>query len=117
MGTRTEVRCPDPTCNPYLAFAMMLNSGLDGIRNDLPVPPPTNVDIFEMTAAEKVAAGIPSLPANLWEAVQELKGNPIAREALGEHILEKYVEGKEREWDQFRIAVTSWEHDTYLRRY
>ncbi len=117
MGTRTEVRCPDPTCNPYLAFALMLNSGLDGIKNDLPVPPPTNVDIFEMTAEEKVAAGIPSLPANLYEAVQELKANPIAREALGEHILEKYVEGKEQEWDKFRMAVTNWEHEQYLSRY
>ncbi len=117
MGTRTEVRCPDPTCNPYLAFAMMLCSGLDGITSDLPVPPPTNVDIFEMTAAEKVAAGIPSLPANLYEAVQELKANPIAKAALGKHILEKYVEGKEQEWDRFRIAVTNWEHDNYLSRY
>lgn len=117
MGTRTEVRCPDPTCNPYLAFALMLNSGFDGIKSDLPVPAPTNVDIFEMTAEEKVAAGIPSLPANLYEAVQELKANPIARGALGEHILEKYIEGKEQEWDKFRIAVTNWEHENYLSRY
>ena len=117
MGTRTEVRCPDPTCNPYLAFALMLNSGLDGIKSDLPVPAPTNVDIFEMTAEEKVAAGIPSLPANLYEAVQELRANPIARGALGEHILEKYIEGKEQEWDKFRIAVTNWEHENYLSRY
>lgn len=117
MGTRTEVRCPDPTCNPYLAFAMMLNSGLDGIKNDLPVPDPVNVDIFEMTAEEKVEAGIASLPANLHEAIHELRANPIAKEALGPHILEKYIEGKEKEWDSFRTAVTDWELDNYLSRY
>ncbi len=117
MGTRTEVRCPDPTCNPYLAFAMMLNSGLDGIKNNLPVPPSVNVDIFEMTAAEKVEAGIASLPANLMEAIQVLKDNPIAKESLGEHILGKYVEGKEKEWDAFRTAVTDWELDNYLSKY
>jgi glutamine synthetase len=117
MGTRTEVRCPDPTCNPYLAFAMMLGAGLDGIKNDLPVPDAVNADIFEMTAAEKKEAGIASLPANLYEAVQELKASPIALEALGPHILAKYIEGKEQEWDSFRIAITDWEHNTYLSRY
>lgn len=117
MGTRTEVRCPDPTCNPYLAFAMMLNSGLDGIKNNLPVPDSVNVDIFEMTPDEKEEAGIASLPANLYEAIQKLKGNPIAVESLGPHILEKYIEGKEKEWDAFRIAVTDWELDRYLSRY
>jgi len=117
MGTRTEVRCPDPTCNPYLAFAMMLNSGLDGIKNNLPVPDSVNVDIFEMTPDEKEEAGIASLPANLYEAIQKLKGNPIAMESLGPHILEKYIEGKEKEWDAFRIAVTDWELDRYLSRY
>ena len=117
MGTRTEVRCPDPACNPYLAFAMMLGAGLDGIKNDLPVPDAVNADIFEMTAAEKKEAGIASLPANLYEAVQELKASPIALDALGPHILEKYIEGKEQEWDSFRIAITDWEHNTYLSRY
>ena len=117
MGTRTEVRCPDPACNPYLAFAMMLGAGLDGIKNDLPVPDAVNADIFEMTAAEKKEAGIASLPANLYEAVQELKASPIALDALGPHILEKYIEGKEQEWDSFRIAITDWEHKTYLSRY
>ena len=117
LGTRTEVRCPDPACNPYLAFAMMLNAGLDGIKNDLPVPDAVNADIFEMTAAEKKEAGIASLPANLYEAVQELKASPIALDALGPHILAKYIEGKEKEWDSFRIAITDWEHNTYLSRY
>jgi hypothetical protein len=96
---------------------MMLCSGLDGIKNNLPTPPATNVDIFEMSAAEKVEAGIASLPANLHEALQELKVNPIARQALGDHILEKYLEGKQKEWDAFRTAVTDWEVENYLSKY
>ena len=117
MGTRTEVRCPDPTCNPYLAFALMLNSGLDGVKNNLPVPDSVDVDIFEMTPAEKEEAGIASLPANLLEAIEVLRANPIAEEALGSHIFEKYIEGKEKEWDSFRTAVTDWELDNYLSNY
>ena len=117
MGTRTEVRCPDPTCNPYLAFAMMLSSGLDGVKNNLQAPDSVDQDIFAMTPAEKDAAGIDSLPANLKDAIDALKVNPIAREALGEHILEKYVEGKEKEWDDYRTAVTDWELNNYLSNY
>jgi len=117
LGTRTEVRCPDPTCNPYLALAMMLNAGLEGVKNKLQAPPPVNQDIFAMTAGEKVAAGIPSLPANLKEAVDELKANPLARQTLGEHIFGKYIEAKEKEWDEYRVAVTDWEKDNYLSIY
>ncbi len=117
VGTRTEVRCPDPTCNPYLAFAMMLNSGLDGVRNNLQAPDSVDQDIFKMTPAEKEAAGIQSLPANLKEAIDAMKANPIAREALGDHIFEKYIEGKEKEWDDYRTAVTDWELDNYLSNY
>ncbi|MCI5149588.1 MAG: type I glutamate--ammonia ligase [Candidatus Electrothrix sp. MAN1_4] len=117
MGTRTEVRCPDPTCNPYLAFAMMLSSGLDGVKNNLEAPSSVDQDIFSMTPAEKEAAGIDSLPANLKEAIDALKENPIAQEALGEHILENYLENKEKEWDDYRTAVTDWELDNYLNTY
>lgn len=117
MGTRTEVRCPDPACNPYLAFAMMLQSGLDGIKNNLEVPAAVNKDIFKMSPAEKEEAGICSLPANLKEAVDALKANPIAQEALGEHIFTRYVANKEKEWDSYRTAVTDWELKTYLNNY
>jgi len=117
MGTRTEVRCPDPSCNPYLAFAMMLTSGLDGVKNNLAAPDSVDLDIFEMTPAEKEAAGIDSLPANLQEAVEAFKANPLSKEALGEHIFEKYVEGKEAEWDSYRTAVTDWELQNYLDNY
>ncbi|HBI16201.1 MAG TPA: type I glutamate--ammonia ligase [Desulfobulbaceae bacterium] len=117
MGTRTEVRCPDPACNPYLAMAMMLTSGLDGVKNMLQAPPSVDVDIFKMTPAEKEAAGIASLPANLREAIDIFKENPLAREALGDHIFEKYIVGKEKEWDAYRTAVTDWELNNYMKNY
>lgn len=117
MSTRTEVRCPDPACNPYLAFAAMLSAGLDGVVNNLEAPAAVNEDIFEMTQAEKDKAGIASLPANLYMALQELKGNPIMKDALGPHIFEKYIAGKEKEWDAFRTAVTDWELDAYLSNF
>jgi glutamine synthetase len=117
MGTRTEVRCPDPTCNPYLAMAMMLASGLDGVKNKLQAPPSVDVDIFKMTQTEKDAAGIDSLPANLREAIDIFKANPLARAALGDHIFEKYVAGKEKEWDAYRTAVTDWELNNYMKNY
>jgi glutamine synthetase len=117
LSTRVEVRCPDPACNPYLAFAMMLNCGLDGIRNRFSPPPSTDVNIFAMTPAEKKRAKIANMPASLREALDEFKKSPIAKETMGEHIFNKYLEGKDFEWDRFRIAVTSWEIDNYLTVY
>ena len=117
VGTRTEVRCPDPACNPYLAFAMMLTSGLDGVKNKLAAPAAVNADIFEMTRAEKETAGIAILPGNLKEAIDLLKENPLAKEALGEHILTKYLQGKQKEWDNYRTAVTDWEINAYMKNY
>lgn len=114
MSTRTELRNPDPACNPYLAFAAMLYAGLDGIERDLTPPPQTTADLYEMNAEERRAAGIESLPANLHEALERLKADPVIREALGPHIYAKFVEGKEREWDDFRTAVTDWELGRYL---
>jgi glutamine synthetase len=117
VGTRVEVRCPDPTCNPYLAFAMMLNSGLDGVANKMTPPSSVDINIFAMTPAEKDAAGIASMPASLQEAMEELKNNPIAKETMGEHIFEKYCTTKEAEWDSYRISVTDWELNSYLDVY
>ncbi|MBW2473978.1 MAG: type I glutamate--ammonia ligase [Deltaproteobacteria bacterium] len=117
LSTRTEVRCPDPACNPYLALAMMLSSGLDGVKNKLDAPASVNVDIFEMNLAEKEAAGIDSLPGTLEEAILALKESQIAKEALGEHIFEKYIEGKTQEWDSYRTWVTDWEIKRYIKNY
>ena len=117
LSTRTEIRCPDPTCNPYLAFAMMLNSGLAGVKNNLTPPPEVKKDIFKMSAAEMEEANIAVMPGSLKEAIEELKANPIARATLGDHIYEKYITAKEKEWDSFRITVTDWEIDEYLSVY
>ena len=117
ISTRTEIRCPDPTCNPYLAFAMMLNSGLDGVKNNLVPPPEFKKDIFKMSAAEMDEANIAVMPGSLKEAIEELKANPIARSTLGNHIYEKYIAAKEKEWDSYRITVTDWEVREYLSVY
>ena len=117
LGTRTEIRSPDPACNPYLALAMMLDSGLDGVKNKLAAPPSVDVDIFHMSLAEKEAAGINSLPGSLEEALVALQESPISKEALGEHIFEKYLEGKTLEWNSYRTAVTDWEVKNYMKKY
>jgi len=117
MSTRTEIRCPDPTCNPYLAFAMMLNSGLDGVKNKLAPPPSVDKDIFEMNSDQMAAENISVLPANLKEAIDEFGANPISKETLGPHIFGKYIEAKNKEWNSFRTSVSQWELDEYLAIY
>ncbi|WP_136807932.1 type I glutamate--ammonia ligase [Desulfosediminicola flagellatus] len=117
ISTRTELRCPDPACNPYLALAMMIVSGLDGVKNDLTPPAEVKKDIFEMSAAEMEAEGISVMPGSLKEAIEELKVNPVGEEALGPHIFQKYIEAKETEWDSYRTAVTDWELEEYLTIY
>ncbi len=117
LGTRTEIRCPDPTCNPYMALAMMLASGLDGVKNKMTPPDSVDADLFQMTAEEMDEAGVKVMPGSLKEAIEELKVNPIAKEALGEHIFEKFIEYKEKEWDRYRTAVTDWELNEYLDLY
>ncbi len=117
ISTRTELRNPDPSCNPYLALAMQLNAGLDGVRNDITPPEEVKKDIYEMSPADLRAEGIEVLPASLLEAIEELKVSPIAKDTLGPHIFEKYIESKEAEWDSFRTHVSEWELDAYLTIY
>ena len=117
VSTRTEIRSPDPTCNPYLALAMMLNSGLDGVKNNLTPPDAVNKDIFKMTAAQMEDVDIKILPGSLEEAIQAFAANPLSKETLGEHIFSKYIEAKEKEWDSYRTAVTDWELKEYLNIY
>ncbi len=117
LSTRTELRSPDPSCNPYLALAMMLNAGLDGVKNKIMPPDEVKKDIFEMTPVEMEEQGITILPTSLAEALKELEASPIARETLGPHIYQKYLEAKKTEWDNYRIAVTDWELDSYLATY
>ena len=116
-GTRLEMRNPDPTANPYLAIAVMLKAGLDGIKNEIEPPSEVVENIYEMTAERKAELGIESLPANINQAVQELLKDETIQDALGEHVLEHFVTAKEIEWDTYRTQVHDWELDQYLSVY
>ncbi|MBN2853626.1 MAG: type I glutamate--ammonia ligase [Clostridia bacterium] len=116
-STRIELRNPDPSCNPYLALAGILNAGLDGISKKTEPPKAVNLNIYEMTEAERKKHKIYSLPADLNEAIKEMQKSPLAKETLGKHVFEKYVDAKLDEWDQFRTKVTKWELDEYLTKY
>ncbi|MHB8170587.1 MAG: type I glutamate--ammonia ligase [Thermincolia bacterium] len=117
LSTRVEMRNPDPATNPYLALAVMLAAGIDGIKNKIQPPAPTERNIYNMNAAEREEAGIASLPASLYEAIEELGKDPVVKAALGEHIFNKYTEAKLAEWDDYRTKVHQWEIDSYLSRY
>jgi glutamine synthetase len=117
LSTRIEARNPDPAANPYLALAVMLKAGLDGIKNKLELPPAVDRNIYVMTEEERIEAGIPSLPADLKEAIDEMVSNEVICEALGEHALTHFVELKEIEWDMYRTQVHQWERDQYLTLY
>ncbi|MBX6353475.1 MAG: type I glutamate--ammonia ligase [Thermoflavifilum sp.] len=117
MSTRIEVRSPDPSVNPYLAIAVMLAAGLDGIAKKLQLPPPVNRNIYVMSDAEKRAAGIESLPENLDRALDALVEDEVIREALGEHVFTHFVEAKRIEWNIYRTQVTEWEREQYLSLY
>ncbi|MDW5551311.1 type I glutamate--ammonia ligase [Methanosarcina sp.] len=113
-GTRVELRCPDPACNPYLAFALMLRAGLDGIKNKIDPGEPTNTNIFHLTEKERENKGIRSLPADLKEAIDEMKGSEFVKEVLGEHVFSNYLCAKEMEWDEYKAIVHPWELEKYL---
>ncbi len=113
-ATRMELRCPDPSCNPYLAFAVMLEAGLKGIEGNYTLPDPIEADIFEMNAAEKKSHGIDSLPGSLNEAIEAMEKSEFMKEALGEHIFNKFIENKKMEWDAYKTHVSQYELDKYL---
>lgn len=113
-ATRVEFRCPDPACNPYLAFAVMLTAGLKGIEEEYELPAPIEEDIFEMSNKERQEKGIDSLPGNLSEAIAETEKSEVVKEALGNHIFNKFLENKRIEWDEYRTHVSSYEVDKYL---
>lgn len=117
MSTRIELRSPDPSCNPYLAFAVCLHAGLDGIKNKIAPPPPCDRNIYEMTAAERQELGIGCLPEDLKEALDELEKDEVIKEALGPHVFSRFVEAKRIEWDRYRMQVHPWEIEEYLTRY
>ena len=117
QATRVELRCPDPSCNPYLALAVCLAAGLDGIEKDMTPPAEINDNIFAMDAATRAARGIDSLPGSLSDAVDALEADELIAGTLGDHVLKNYVAGKRKEWDAFRTAVTDWEIGKYVILY
>ncbi len=113
-ATRIEYRSPDPACNPYLAFSVMLAAGLKGIEKKYKLPPPIEEDIYSMPDERRRKLGIESLPGNLFEAIQCTEKSDLVRAALGDHIFEKFVENKKIEWDRYRMQVTEYELEQYL---
>jgi glutamine synthetase len=115
-ATRTEFRSPDPACNPYLAFAVMLGAGMEGIKKKYELPEPIEEDIFEMNPAERKAHGITDLPGNLYAAILEAEKSELVKKVLGDHIFNKFIENKRIEWDNYRTHVSQFELDKYLPR-
>jgi len=113
-AARIELRCPDPYCNPYLAFTVMLAAGLSGICEGLSLPPATEENLY---ASEQARQGLPTLPSSLREAMDAMHADPLIRQALGPHIYERFMDAKEQEWDDYRTSVSQWELDHYLGRF
>ena len=116
-GTRLELRHPDPTCNPYLALAIMLQCGLDGLRNNIAPPPAVDRNIYHMTDEDLKNAGIERLPANLAMAIDALMEDELIKQTLGDHILENFLKAKKIEWTDYSGAVHPWEIERYLKAY
>ncbi len=116
-ATRVELRSPDPSCNPYLEMALCLAAGLDGIKRGLKPVPPTHANLYDMSEEELKANNIETLPKSLEEAINESIKDPFIKETVGEHVFEKYIEGKKAEWHAYTTAVSQWEIDRYLIKY
>ena len=117
QSTRVELRSPDPACNPYLAFAVCLAAGLDGIEKGMTPPAEITENIYAMDDAARAARGIASLPGSLEEAIWELEGDQLILDTLGEHVAANYIEGKKKEWEEYRTRVSSWEREKYIINY
>jgi glutamine synthetase len=113
-STRVEFRCPDPACNPYLAFSVMLAAGLEGVKNKYLLPKPIEENIFDMDVLKREESKIETLPDNLLEAVKLMEKSDLVQETLGDHIFYKFIENKKIEWDRYRTHVSKYELDSYL---
>ncbi len=113
-STRVEFRCPDPACNPYIAFSVMLAAGLEGIKNKYVLPEPVEENIFKMDKKRREEAGIETLPDNLREAVNYMESSSLVRETLGDHIFYKFIANKRIEWDRYKTHVSDYELNSYL---
>jgi len=116
-GTRIELRNPDPACNPYLALACMLTAGLDGVKHDMKPPAAVERNIFAMSAHERSALDIKALPGSLHEALEAMMADGLVISTLGNHVVTKFTEAKQREWEDYRQHVHQWELDNYLKVY
>ena len=117
LSTRIELRSVDPSANPYLAMAVILEAGLDGVENKLTPPASVDRNIYVMNAEERKAHGIDNLPPSLDAALEALDNDEVIKAALGEHIYENFKEAKEVEFDMFRTTVHQWERDMYMKMY
>jgi glutamine synthetase len=113
-ATRVEVRCPDPSSNTYLAFAVMLAAGLDGVEKGMELDEPVEESLYAMDAARIKEKGIRELPGTLGEAIDELEHDEVVCAALGDHVVSRFIDAKREEWNEYRMQVTSWEVDRYL---
>jgi glutamine synthetase len=113
-AARIELRSPDPACNPYLAFAVMLAAGLKGIEEEYELPPEASNNIYEMAEEERREAGIEALPEDLYEAIRVAEGSEVLHDTLGSHVLEELVRNKRAEWDAYKAYVTPFELERYL---
>jgi len=117
QATRLELRCPDPSCNPYLAFAVMLKTGLEGIKQGMEPPKPAEENLYHLDLARVRARHMEILPGSLAEALEELARDTLVQGALGRHVYEQFMEAKTQEWDEYRLQVTPWEVKRYLPIY
>ncbi|GFZ34313.1 glutamine synthetase [Clostridium zeae] len=116
-STRVELRCPDPSCNPYLALALCLAAGLEGIKKKLTPPKSIEANIFVMTEEQRKEQGIDRLPDNLYDAIVEFSKDGLVKDTLGDHAFQVYKEAKSLEWDDYRAKVHQWEIDQYLSKF
>jgi glutamine synthetase len=117
VGTRIELRSPDPTCNPYLGLAVVLKAGLEGIKKGMIPPEPVEENIYHMDLETRITNNIESLPENLYEAIKELEQDKIIQEALGDHIYSRFVRAKKKEWEEYSSRVYDWEIKEYLAKF
>ncbi|MBV9359161.1 MAG: glutamine synthetase, partial [Chloroflexi bacterium] len=113
-ATRMELRCPDPACNPYLTFAVLLQAGLEGIEHRYELPDPMETNLYHLSSEERRRLGIEQLPATLGEAIELTAESELVLRVLGEHMFNRYIEIKRQEWDDYRVQVTPWELERYL---
>jgi glutamine synthetase len=113
-AARIELRCPDPACNPYLAFSVMLAAGLEGMKEKTKLSAPVEEDLYKFDEERLASMNIDTLPSSLFESINELSGNSLMKEVLGEHLYKRYIVIKTREWNEFKMQVSPWEIEKYI---